>query len=454
MTALGCLLCAETANASGFSVARFGGEHGNPVTTNPTAIYYNPAGLAESKGFHLFLDTNLAIRRASYKHTPHPSDAPEPPDAQGANTDKATLFNVLAAPMIGASYNYEGFAVGAGFYVPFGGTSIWDKNERFEDHPNYPGPYDGGNRWYSLDGTIQSSYYTVAAAYKIPSTGLSIGVSGNLVKSVVDTIRARNADGLNAVDTEGRTYVDVSGWQYSFGVGIMYEAIPKELYIGASYQSKPNVSGGMELEGKLWNRLGSTTEKDKVVLHQDLPDIIRLGVKYRMQPNWEFRIHGDFSRWSAFENQCLANVQEGVAEYDGECGVDDEGRALPNTDTTQNLPRNWKDAFGFKLGASYFLGDPLELMVGAGYDGNAIPDSSLDPALMDFHDVYGSLGARYQVIEPMFVALTFSQIFYFSRDTAGNNKNSTWELPSRSPDAGGEYEQTISLLNANVELVF
>ena len=31
------------ASASGFFVARFGGEHGHPTTDNPTAMYYNPA---------------------------------------------------------------------------------------------------------------------------------------------------------------------------------------------------------------------------------------------------------------------------------------------------------------------------------------------------------------------------------------------------------------------------
>ncbi len=448
LSAVGCLLLAEPANASGFTVARFGGEHGHPVTTNPTAIYYNPAGLAESKGFHLFLDTNLAVRRASYQHTPHPSDVPEPPDAQGANTDKATLFNVLAAPMIGASYNYEGFAVGAGFYVPFGGTSIWDKNDKFEDHPSYAGPYDGAQRWYSLDGTIQSSYYTFSTAYKIPSTGLSIGLSGNAVYSVVDTVRARVGNGSNSVESEGRSYVDVGGWQVSFAAGLMYEAIPEELFFGASYQSKPNVSGGMVLEGKLWNNLsGNNVEKDDIEFHQDLPDIIRVGVKYRGLPDWELRLHGDYQRWSVLENQCIAFPGE-------DCGVNADGSTADGTGTTQNIPRHWEDAFGVRAGASYFMNDPLEVMVGAGYDGNAIPDQALDPALMDFHDVTASLGARYQVIEPMFVALTFSQIFYFSRDTAGNNENSEWNTPSKSPDAGGEYEQTISLVNANVELVF
>jgi long-chain fatty acid transport protein len=37
---------AGRAGATGIAVARFGGEHGTPMTSDPTAMYYNPAGLA------------------------------------------------------------------------------------------------------------------------------------------------------------------------------------------------------------------------------------------------------------------------------------------------------------------------------------------------------------------------------------------------------------------------
>src|SRR5690242_26009 len=101
--ALSLAVGSPDASASGFATARFGGEHGNPVTTNPTAIYYNPAGIAESEGVHIFLDGNIAFRGASFTHVTAPSDSPEPAGTEGANTDQADLFNVVAAPMIGAS---------------------------------------------------------------------------------------------------------------------------------------------------------------------------------------------------------------------------------------------------------------------------------------------------------------------------------------------------------------
>ena len=70
------LALTASAQASGFGTARFGGEHGHPTTDNPTAIYYNPAGLAEDtpgmekKDWRLkfFVDGNLALRWAGWSH--------------------------------------------------------------------------------------------------------------------------------------------------------------------------------------------------------------------------------------------------------------------------------------------------------------------------------------------------------------------------------------------------
>ena len=109
-----------------------------------------------------------------------------PDDAQGANTGKATLFNVAAAPMLGATGKFGDFALGLAWYVPFGGASTWDKDDDWETS-RYPGPIDGEQRWYSISGTLRAMYWTLGAAYKIPRTGLSLGVSGSLIRAEVKT---------------------------------------------------------------------------------------------------------------------------------------------------------------------------------------------------------------------------------------------------------------------------
>src|SRR5207248_1177314 len=53
--------------ASGFAAARFGGELGGVTSTNPTALYYNPAGIGFSTGASLFADGDIAIRHFSWE---------------------------------------------------------------------------------------------------------------------------------------------------------------------------------------------------------------------------------------------------------------------------------------------------------------------------------------------------------------------------------------------------
>src|SRR4051794_1889314 len=91
------LLVPASAGAAGFASARFGGELGNVTASNPTALYYNPAGMAWSRGTILFVDGVLAWRRGSYRHDGAPSDHPDPADAPGADTGRATFGNVFGA---------------------------------------------------------------------------------------------------------------------------------------------------------------------------------------------------------------------------------------------------------------------------------------------------------------------------------------------------------------------
>ncbi|HHK41001.1 MAG TPA: hypothetical protein ENJ50_01170, partial [Planctomycetaceae bacterium] len=282
---LGCFAAAGVgdASASGIAAARFGGEHGHPTTDNPTAIYYNPAGIALSKGTHIFVDGTIALRWAGYDR---PSAGPDDVAggspvqnnqetlglAPGANDGKASLFNAIASPFLGVSSDFGTDFIYGGLSVsfPFGGSAVWDKNSVYNGNEQFPGAVDGQQRWYSIDGAIRSMYVTGALAFNIRKIGLSIGLSGSAIRSNVTTLRARNADGTDDLVTvnsdgtvaydadgntslkEGRSLVDVSGWQGGFGIGLVYDVLKQGKYfIGASYTSQPNITGGMTLKGTL-----------------------------------------------------------------------------------------------------------------------------------------------------------------------------------------------------------
>ncbi len=459
--------------SSGFFVARFGGPHGHPTTDNLTSMYYNPAGLSLGEGTRLYLDGNFARRLVTYTR---PESAVgniiddgclncsgTPRADLAANTGEGTLENYIASPFIGVASDFglKNVGFGLSLYAPFGGTSVYDEVPQVGPHI---GSVNGPQRWWAIEGTIKSVFITGAAAYRMPDLGLSFGIGLNLVKNQVFTARAKtspNTDDL--IDTagsgfqvdegqlikEGRAIIDVESTEFSLGVGVIYEPADN-VWIGLSYQSSPGF-GENKLEGKSRLILGSTPEEiEKAVLYQYLPDVWQFGARWRPNETTEIRFSGNYIRWSVLQEHCALGLPEGSSDARENC---DAGPLFI-------APRNWEDAMAFRLGGSYWLSDASELMVGAGFDQNAVPDSTLEPALIDMDKVTASLGARFVLLDKAFaIATTFTQVIYFERDIDPSvQEPALLKNPAtgtrHGPNAGGKYEQSISLLNLNLEYKF
>jgi long-chain fatty acid transport protein len=440
------------ARAQGFSVARFGGEHGTPMTTDATAIYYNPAGIGFSKGGHAYGDLSLAWRSATYDHAPAPTDAPVPPGAEGANAGHASLLNFLASPFLGATYRLGDAAIGIAFYTPFGGQDSWDQNDAFKGNKQFPGAVDGVQRWYSITGEIRSSFLSFAGAYRFGN--VSVGASLNVIDSVVNTIRAREATGQNDLATEGRSWLDTTAWNVSAGIGVTVDAIPNKVRVALSYQSRPNFAGGFRTSGTLHTAFASNrSDKTAVDFHTDLPDIFRAGVSWRPMDQVELRLFGSYERWSALGQQC-------VTAPGSSCHVQANGAAQPGSQVIINQIRDWHDAATVRLGASYWFRPDLEAYVGLGYASTAVPNSTLEPGLPDFHTLSIAVGGSIRVLDRLRLDLTYTEYVAFSRDNTGESIHPTLNgptgagSPSRNPDSGGKYGQDIGAFNLSADFAF
>ena len=437
-----CVFASRPARASGFSVARFSGEHGHPTTSNPTALYFNPAALTQADGLHLFLDLSLAVRRVSYVRQRAPSDAPDPPDAAGANVGRAVLQNPLFNPVLAASLKIGNLSLGAGFFTPFGGSVSWNLRPEFADS-RYPGIVDGVTRFHSIEGEILSSQLSVGGALRIAGTGLSLGLSANVMRTWISDVRAWSSGG-NDVTHEGRSLIDVSGYSFGFGVGGLYEVTPEVLWLGLSYQSRPNVSGGLRLQGSLENDIGGPSGSNVDVLY-DLPDIVRWGARYRPRANLELRAFGDYTLFSAFKNQCA--VISGTA-----CDLTADGGQVTGAQVLQNVPRDFRDSVGVRLGLSVWPSASFEFFSGLGYESSAVPDSTMDPGLPDWAGASFALGSRIALGKRVRAALSYTHFVFVPRDVQG--RLAEYAPPSRSPDASGHYSQQVGVGNANLDLAF
>ena len=459
------------AHASGLSTARFGGEHGHPTTDNPTAIYYNPAGIALKPGTRIFIDGSFAQRWMSYERPDAAinSDVGTPEGARDANAGTARLSNQIVAPFAGVSSDFgtKIFSAGLAAYFPFGGQSTWKPNDKYVGSQPYPGAVDGVQRWHTIDGKLRSMYITAAFAFNFAKIGLSIGASASAIKSEIDTIRARNSDGTDdLIDSnglkEGRSWLKASGWQGGFGIGAIWQWHNK-LWIGASYTSRPNVTGNMTLKGELRNALAMSKVDDPtpIELTQRYPDILRLGIRVRPLPKLELRVFGDFTNWKTMDKQCvlIATVEGRKCDFAGADTAlskpEDFGAEGPGTKgVTQHLPRFWKPAGGVRVGASYWVIDPVELFAGVGFDSSAVPLATLDPALYDSTKMSFSLGGRFQVHKRLAIGLTMTDILYFKADNRGKGVINKFKPPTRQASADGVYKSNILLANLYFDVMF
>ena len=480
-------LWATSADASGVATARFGGEHGHPTGTNATTIYYNPGAIALSKGTHIFVDGLIALRKVQYTRPASAVNNQLGSDSQpnfsldyadGANNGTADLFNVAGAPFLGVTSDFgtEFIYGAAAVYVPFGGGAAWKKNDAFKNSDEFPGAYDGVQRWYAIDGSLRSFYFTGAIAFKIKAAAnLTLGFSGSAIYSSIDTVRARNADGTDNLVSgqpdafalkEGRSWLKAGGWQGGFAAGFTVEPVKDIFWIGGSYTSQPNVTGGMALKGTLTNifTTGQTAITD-VEVTQSYPDIVRLGFRVRPIPKLELRVFADYTRWSVFDKQCVLILESDPVNDDRNCDFDNADTALTDpesfggpgdgvVDVTQHLPRFWKDAGGVRVGVGYWFIDELETYLGLGYDSSAIPVETVDPVLFDMDKIAVTVGALWQANQHLAIGATVGQIIYLALDTKGQNVLNEFQSPTRQASADGIYKQWLTIGNLYLDISF
>jgi long-chain fatty acid transport protein len=299
---------------------------------------------------------------------------------------------------------------------------------------------DGVQRWHSIEGSFITFQLSGALAYRFEPARLSAGVTLSFVHTLLEDVRAR-ADGTNDVEQEGRSLISARGSAVAAGLGVLWEAAPDELVLGASYQSRPNFAGGMKLSGTVDNRIGTESTADVDVTY-DLPDVFRLGARYRPEPEIELRLFGDYTRWSAFERQCIVNAGR-------ECELARDGSQPAGGAVLQNLRRDFHDAFELRAGISRYFSSGNEYFAGVGVMTSAVPDETLEAGLADFAGASFTIGGRARLYEGVAVSVAYTQFVFAPRSV--ESTLSEPPLPTQQPDASGTYKQFVGVANANID---
>ena len=185
-------------------------------------------------------------------------------------------------------------------------------------------------------------------------------------------------------------------------------------------------------------------------MNEALPDIARIGARWRVADDFELRLFGSYTRWSVNQTQWQKSRFQGYACATYADGSDASGG------TISNFRRNWKRHLRHP-GRGELLDEASR--------SSSSPERATrtrrrptarcsEPSTADADNVQLSAGARLFVAHWFYVGASYTQFLFFDRDNTGKSTLADATVPTQQQDGGGKYTQWIGLFDLNVEKRF
>lgn len=366
------LFTASTSFAAGFRLPEAGAKAmgmGFAFTAqadDPSAIYFNPAGLTQLKGQNIMVGVTY-VRENGNEFT-----GTTPVDNQTAiknETQKSLNFYIPNAYY--TKTTADGYvAYGVGIFSPFGlGQEYNDQNTSIFR-----------NQITKID--LQTIVVNPTIAFKINEVlSVGFGIDWMYGKAKLDkTPWVPGVGNLYNVDLDG----DGNTWGYNFGLLLK----PTEnLRIGVNYRSpftlkvknadvnvgntSPAYGLGI-LGGTPVNTIGSATIA--------MPATFALGAAYTMG-KLTVEADADWTLWSSFSSLPIT-IQNPPT--------------IPTLRST-DAQKQWNNVVAMRFGAEYRVTDPLSLRAGVVYDPSPVPADTMGPELPDSDRMNYMVGVGYKI---------------------------------------------------------
>jgi len=368
------MLASATAHAGGFAI-RENSAYGQGTSFAGIAsggalssMFWNPATMTQFAGVQSEMDT-----AAIFPYANHTAQAGSTLLVFGSADNSAEEALVPSGYL---SYQINpNLWLGMSFNAPFG-LSV-----------RFPDIWAG--RDYAESSSLRTYNASPSIAYRI-NDWISVGAGVQL-----EYAKANLVTGLGA--TPGATTtIGGTGWGYGFTAGVTLTPTPTTT-IGIGYRSAINqkISGEMLVTAAL-----PFTTPGSVSTTLNLPDVISLGIRQRLDPRWSLLGTVEWTNWSRIGTSIVTQPNGAPATI------------LGNNVT---LPFQYKDGWFFSAGAEYLWSERLALRAGVGYEISPITDDVRTPRLPDNDRLWLSSGLTWQVGGGMSFDLAYSHLWV--RDT-------------------------------------
>lgn len=335
-----------------FAVAR--GEAFVATANNPSAVYYNPAGITQLEGQNLRTGLYGLDIETTY-NSPF-----------GGSFENERDRHVIPQFFYTFSPDDVPLSFGVGVFSPFGLSSRW--------------PDDTGFRTVATQGSIQYLTINPVVAWKVrPDLSIAAGLTFNDVDLDLQ-------QGLIWPDQPfDRFMFKGDGWDVGFNLGAMWKPHEK-VSLGVSYRSETTV--GLEGETEYYNTVAipgvGVPSFPKQEVDADLsfpfPSLLIFGVSYRPTPDWNLEFNADYADWSRL----------GTVNIKQENGFD----SLIPQDVPITL--DWESSWYYEFGVTHYMKNGWSVSAGYIYNENSVSDAHYSPLVADLNRHFLSVGAGYQ----------------------------------------------------------
>ncbi|MCM0082159.1 outer membrane protein transport protein [Geomonas sp. Red32] len=394
---------------------------------DPTALYYNPAGIAYLKGAQVNMGS-LLISVPETKFSGTTALSGSSPVEEEAKKD------LFIAPSLYATYSLERipltFGLGINSIYPL--AKSWDDSSAFR------------NQVQNI--AVKPVNFQPTVAYLFEDWNLAVAAGLDVTHAIVTLSRSVYVPDPTNPGTPaelGIMGLDGTATDFGYNFGLMWKPI-KELSFGASYRSEVTLhvdgasnflattQAGAAAIGQSANfnsynsRLRATS---KFTSDITLPDDLNLGVAWHPNDAWVVEFDADRTGWSSIDKLLFSfnNTQF-------------------NNFNNQPIETKWKDAWCYRLGGQYSYNKNVDLRAGYAYDTNPIPSSSLGPMLPDAdrHNVSIGMGLHndYATLD-----LAYMWVHWLNRTVANQDA-------ATLTGENGSFKSDAHLFGANVTIKF
>jgi long-chain fatty acid transport protein len=326
------------------------------VANDPSAIFYNPAGLGWQKHFEVEIGAS-ALTKTQGDFTgenPYPGIA----DVEKEHKTTFLLPTLYAVLPLTSEINF-----GLGIFSQYGLGNRWDNAEAFS------------GRFVGQNAVIQSADINPVLSFQAtPAIAIAIGADYRLSKVQLEKNQAAINPFTNSVVDVAHiklnsTLTDNHGWGWN--AGVMVRPI-SQLSFGAAYRSAIKVdysgdatfqqrfTGNAQFDGIVTSQLPQGTHP--VTTSIDFPASLNLGAALTLPGDFTISGEADWTQWKKFESLNIVFP-------------DLVGRDLDRT-------MNWKDSWAYRVGLEKKFSS-FALRAGYYRDKTPMPVSNAGPILAD-----------------------------------------------------------------------